>query len=192
MINCRFALVAFILQIAESSTPTARAKYKKKPITMMPTIPTNIDVGGDSFFLTEESNESVRLINRDTESQPSDGSSASGSPQDADFDLWNEMDAPWPATFERAISLLASPVINANKAKDLTKSPKPGNTPVAIRRRMMVSRLIHRIFYPKSSVSPDPHILYFDPPFVLPHCHRTDMIPQRNDRIVQILLNLVA
>jgi len=83
-----------------------------------------------------ESNESTCLVGRDTESQDPEGAGDSGR-QDSDSDLWKEMDAPWPATFERAISLLASPVIKAQKAKDLTKSPKPGNTPVAIRRRML-------------------------------------------------------
>ena len=49
----------------------------------------------------------------------------------------DEMERPWPATFERSISLLASPMINAEEADHYTKSPKPGNTPLAERRRMV-------------------------------------------------------
>ena len=101
---------------------------------MAPAVSDNVN----SDRLVGESNESTCLVGRDTESQDPEGAGDSGR-QDSDSDLWKEMDAPWPATFERAISLLASPVIKAQKAKDLTKSPKPGNTPVAIRRRMLVS-----------------------------------------------------
>lgn len=51
--------------------------------------------------------------------------------------LWQETVQPWPATFERSIGLLASPVMNAAEADHFTKSPKAGNTPLAIRRRMV-------------------------------------------------------
>jgi hypothetical protein len=51
--------------------------------------------------------------------------------------LWEELDRPWPATFERSISLLASPVIKVEDAALFTKSPKAGNTPLAARRRMV-------------------------------------------------------
>ena len=78
------------------------------------------------------------LIGHDTELQRLDGLDLSGKPQDQDSVLWEEMGAPWPATFEQSISLLASLVIKAEK-KSLTKSPKPGNTPVGIRRQMIVS-----------------------------------------------------
>ncbi|KAI2511435.1 transmembrane amino acid transporter protein [Fragilaria crotonensis] len=42
--------------------------------------------------------------------------------------LLNEMNAPWPATFERGISLLASPVVTARQVNLVTKSPKPGSS----------------------------------------------------------------
>jgi hypothetical protein len=43
--------------------------------------------------------------------------------------LWEELSEPWPSTFERSISLLASPSIQANDVAMFTKSPKPGLTP---------------------------------------------------------------
>jgi hypothetical protein len=101
---------------------------------MTPDITNNIDA--ENGMPTE----STTLVNHDAESPQSEGSDGSGRPQDADTRLWDEMDAPWPATFDRSISLLASPVIKAEKAKDFTKSPKPGNTPAAIRKRMLVSQ----------------------------------------------------
>jgi hypothetical protein len=57
------------------------------------------------------------------------------SPTSQESEIWTEMDQPWPATFERSITLLASPVMNAAEADHFTKSPKPGNTPFAARRR---------------------------------------------------------
>lgn len=111
-----------------------------------------------------ELGESTKLIHGDSESQgSSNGTGASGSPQDDDSELWKEMDAPWPATFERAISLLASPVIKAETAKDLTKSPKPGNTPIAIRRRLMVSLSVRKILCMTYLISPSHcHVLCHD------------------------------
>ena len=44
--------------------------------------------------------------------------------------LLEEMNEPWPATFERSIVLLASPVMTARQVDLVTKSPKPGNTPL--------------------------------------------------------------
>ena len=58
------------------------------------------------------------------------------SSQESSFFDDDEMFRPWPATFERSISLLASPMINAEKVDHFTKSPKPGNTPLAERRRL--------------------------------------------------------
>mmetsp|Transcript_326 Transcript_326/g.696 ORF Transcript_326/g.696 Transcript_326/m.696 type:complete len:611 (-) Transcript_326:173-2005(-) len=102
---------------------------------MAPVPHNNGDV--DAARLVGVSNESTPLVNNDMEAQ-SEGSGSTGTPQDVEVTLWEEMDAPWPATFERSISLLASPVIKAEKAKDFTKSPKPGNTPIALRRRMLI------------------------------------------------------
>jgi len=99
------------------------------------TTPHNSDINDSP---TEMPSESTTLINNyETESNPSDVAGERIRPQDPDNDLWNEMEAPWPATFERAISLLASPVIKADRAEDLTRSPKPGNTPIAIRNKML-------------------------------------------------------
>ena len=61
--------------------------------------------------------------------------------------LWEELAQPWPATFERSISLLASPVISAKAADHFTKSPKPGNTPIAAR-RLEVRISIHMLRRP--------------------------------------------
>lgn len=52
----------------------------------------------------------------------------------SDNELVDEMEAPWPATFERSISLLSSPIISAPHAELFTRSPKPGGTPLAGRR----------------------------------------------------------
>lgn len=76
-----------------------------------------------------EANEESVLLEDDKQSPQSSDSPDAG--------IWQEMDQPWPATFERSISLLASPVINPLEADRFTKSPKPGNTPLAARRRMV-------------------------------------------------------
>lgn len=49
--------------------------------------------------------------------------------------LWEELERPWPSTFERSIALLASPIIYSQDAAHYTKSPKPGSTPLALARR---------------------------------------------------------
>lgn len=61
------------------------------------------------------------------------------SPASEESEIWTEMGQPWPATFERSISLLASPVINAAEADHFTRSPKPGNTSLARRRMVRLS-----------------------------------------------------
>mmetsp|Transcript_27569 Transcript_27569/g.57563 ORF Transcript_27569/g.57563 Transcript_27569/m.57563 type:complete len:644 (+) Transcript_27569:58-1989(+) len=38
-------------------------------------------------------------------------------------DIKDELDKPWPATFDRGIQILAGPVLNEAKVADLTKSP---------------------------------------------------------------------
>ena len=55
--------------------------------------------------------------------------------------ILDEMNRPWPATFERSISLLSSPIIGAAEVEHFTKSPKPGNIPLAERRRMVRPRV---------------------------------------------------
>lgn len=54
--------------------------------------------------------------------------------------LWEELEQPWPSTFERSISLLASPIIQKSQADLFTKSPKPGSTALALARRKDLSR----------------------------------------------------
>eukprot|EP00980_Cylindrotheca_fusiformis_P028342 scaffold22592_cov129-Cylindrotheca_fusiformis.AAC.28 len=85
--------------------------------------------GKDAAKTTDvEANEGSPLVEADV--------SPGLSSQEAD--LWDEMDRPWPATFERSISLLSSPLMKAEEVTRYTKSPKPGNTPLAERRRMRV------------------------------------------------------
>lgn len=81
-----------------------------------------------------EAGEATGLLNKDGNSP--DRTNGSQETNDSDR-LWDELDRPWPATFERSISLLASPVIDAADAEHYTKSPKPGNTPLGRRRRMV-------------------------------------------------------
>lgn len=64
--------------------------------------------------------------------------------------LWEELDAPWPSTFERAVSLLASPVVSKDQVELYTTSPKPGSTPLALQRR----RNLQRGFYSPGGTSP--------------------------------------
>jgi len=49
--------------------------------------------------------------------------------------LWEEMNHPWPSTFQRSISILASPGVPAKDAALFTKSPEPGSTPLAFAHR---------------------------------------------------------
>ena len=68
---------------------------------------------------------------------------SSNSKDDSDSDpLLDEMSQPWPATFERSISLLASPVVRAKEVDHFTRSPKPGGTPLTSIRQMVSSFLI--------------------------------------------------
>lgn len=47
-------------------------------------------------------------------------SSGSGTSTDS---IKDELEKPWPATFERGIQILASPMIDVKKVADYTKSP---------------------------------------------------------------------
>ncbi len=40
------------------------------------------------------------------------------------FDAEHELEKPWPATFERSISLLAGPTMDTDFIEQVTKSPK--------------------------------------------------------------------
>lgn len=57
-------------------------------------------------------------------------------------EIWEEMDRPWPATFERSVSLLSSPMFAVEDVKHFTKSPKPGNMRLAERRLLVRIRSI--------------------------------------------------
>ncbi len=46
--------------------------------------------------------------------------------------LWEEVTQPWPATYERSIALLASPIISPKQVELFTQSPKPGASPMAL------------------------------------------------------------
>lgn len=61
---------------------------------------------GDSSFSTDELNASI----------------SSGSVTSTD-DIKEELEKPWPATFERGIQILASPMLDVKKVADYTKSP---------------------------------------------------------------------
>jgi vesicular inhibitory amino acid transporter len=61
----------------------------------------------------------------------------------AEVRLWEELEKPWPSTYERSIALLASPVVRQSQIALYTRSPKPGSTPAALARR----RDLRRGFY---------------------------------------------
>lgn len=54
--------------------------------------------------------------------------------------LLRELEQPWPSTFERAISLLASPKISVSEAELFTRSPQPGAAPATIYLRESLRR----------------------------------------------------
>jgi hypothetical protein len=74
----------------------------------------------------------------------SDASNPDGNDSVPDSDdskvLWEELEKPWPSTFERSVALLSSPVMNANEADLYTRSPYPGSTPAALQRRKDLRR----------------------------------------------------
>ena len=92
-----------------------RAKYCQRKSTMVANGKAPQDV---------EANEATGLLDQSS-------ASPAESVETAEERLWQELEQPWPATFERSISLLASPSINPKEAEHFTKSPKPGNTPLA-------------------------------------------------------------
>lgn len=69
-----------------------------------------------------------------TANMATDDSNESPGSEVSQLELAEEMEKPWPATFERSIALLASPVVTANQADHFTRSPKPGGTPLSGRR----------------------------------------------------------
>ena len=79
-----------------------------------------------------------------------DNNAASNNTDNESTRLWEELDAPWPSTFERAVSVLASPVVSRDQVELCTTSPKPGSTPFALQRR----RNLQRGFYSPGGTSP--------------------------------------
>lgn len=67
-----------------------------------------------------------------TSNDRSPGTTSTGEATEASSD--EEMERPWPATFERSISLLAGPTMDAKRIGKLTKSPKIGMTPLGAAR----------------------------------------------------------
>lgn len=71
----------------------------------------------------------------------------------SDEALLEEMEEPWPATFERSISILATPVLTERKVDMITKSPKPGNTPLFGGPRTVRFQLIYLRYFASSLFS---------------------------------------
>jgi vesicular inhibitory amino acid transporter len=86
-------------------------------------------------------------------SSTSSSVTAAAGEDEANSILWKELESPWPSTFERSISLLASPILPKTQAALYTKSPKPGSTPLALQhRRNNLDRGVH---------SPEPSAMAF-------------------------------
>jgi solute carrier family 32 (vesicular inhibitory amino acid transporter) len=94
-----------------------------------------------SNFAVEDGCSSVSSDATPTPTGTVAGAAAAGA--DADRRLWEELEKPWPSTYERSIALLASPVVQRSQVELFTKSPKPGSTPAALARR----RDLRRGFY---------------------------------------------
>jgi hypothetical protein len=68
-------------------------------------------------------NETTPLVDDSPASiDPLNSSVSSGSVTSTD-DIKEELEKPWPATFERGIQILASPMLDVKKVADYTKSP---------------------------------------------------------------------
>ena len=80
-----------------------------------------VEVGGASpAALSLDNSETNQTIQSNDGTTTSDGANTSN----ATTSSVEEMDRPWPATFERSISLLASPNMDASFVEKVTKSPK--------------------------------------------------------------------
>jgi hypothetical protein len=58
--------------------------------------------------------------------------------------LWAELSQPWPSTYERSISLLASPMISPKQIEFFTQSPKPGASYLGLAQRREVRSISTR------------------------------------------------
>ena len=79
----------------------------------------DIEAGGPAA-----ANESTPLVGDSPSNDELNASISSGSVTSTD-DIKDkeELEKPWPATFERGIQILASPIIDVKKVADYTKSP---------------------------------------------------------------------
>lgn len=77
----------------------------------------DIEAGGPAA-----ANESTPLVGDSPSNDALNASISSGSVTSTD-DIKEELEKPWPATFERGIQILASPIIDVKKVADYTKSP---------------------------------------------------------------------
>ena len=75
----------------------------------------DIEAGG-----APTASESTPLVSSSSSGQLSSISSGSITSTD---DIKDELEKPWPATFERGIQILASPMLDVKKVADYTKSP---------------------------------------------------------------------
>jgi hypothetical protein len=81
-------------------------------------------------------NETTPLVGNSPSNDPLNSSISSGSVTSTD-DIKEELEKPWPATFERGIQILASPMLDVKKVADYTKSP-------SVRARYKKVRKIHQ------------------------------------------------
>jgi len=88
------------------------------------------------LMMTSTSNREVGDgVGGDTGTPRSDVNSEASDDTVQSMRLWDELNKPWPSTYERSIALLSSPNIRPEQANLFTKSPKPGSTPLALARR---------------------------------------------------------
>lgn len=79
-----------------------------------------VEGGASPAALSLDNSETNQTIQSNDGTTTSDGANTSN----ATTSSVEEMDRPWPATFERSISLLASPNMDASFVEKVTKSPK--------------------------------------------------------------------
>lgn len=90
--------------------------------------------------MSAASEETPLVANNNNNNNSEHGSTGSSGADSQRQELWDELDQPWPSTFERAVGLLASPVQSRQEVQRYTHSPRPGSTPVALRRRSTLTR----------------------------------------------------
>ncbi len=105
---------------------------------------TNLSLAETSSFIPQDINVDIEANNIGAKESGGDSTGAntssngSSSVHNWEFDL-DELERPWPATFERSISLLAGPTMDTDFIDKVTRSPKI--TPNLSKRR--VSELCH-------------------------------------------------